>query len=71
MPIVTITTRAKSPRGNHGIHAKIARLLGVSRAAVSKTSAKPTTSARIRAALEEYQRTGRLPQPATTEAAKQ
>ena len=63
MAIVNITTRTKGPRGNFGIFTEIAARLGVSRAAVSKTNKNPKASARIAAALQQFQKTGRLPEP--------
>jgi len=61
MPIVAITTKTKTP-GSWGTLAEIARRLQVSRVSVSRANKNPRFSQRIAAALEEFQRTGRLPE---------
>lgn len=64
MSIIRVTARNEGRKGSRGIITEIANRLGVSRQAVSRVNKNPLKSQRIAAALELYQRTGRLPQPA-------
>lgn len=61
MPIINITKTTKTP-GSRGTLTKIAKALGVSLSLVSDVNRGKKKSARVRAALTSYQRTGRIAQ---------
>ncbi len=61
--IIRITTQHNGRHGSRGILTEIARRLGVTRAAVSAANRNPQKFSRIAAALVEYQKHGRLPEP--------
>lgn len=63
MPIVAVTKQTKT-KGSRGIITAIAKAINVSPATVSRVNSGKKTSARVQAALNFYQRTGRMPEAA-------